>query len=251
MRKLKYFFKLIKETNKKTKKGKIVLFFDILLCKICYKASFKDYDYFDMVNLTSFERKTVITSGINKEYIKKYNNPKQVKKFSAMLFTKTFEKYLKQDELELKQCTSLLELCPNSLNTIVVIMLLGQVVVAYLQVGKDEKLLSSIEVETGVVTTFLYDKNKNSFPCHPNSQKEVKDFVIPNWEKVILLSEQIALEIPTMGYVSFEIAIEESKCYLINGSLKPNHYYYRIDSYKNNIGLLPLFKKKEERNVKE
>ena len=207
--------------------------------------------YFDMVNLTNFERKTIITSGINKEYIRKYNNPKHVKNFNTMLFTKTFEKYLKKDELELKQCQSLLEICPNSLNTVLVVLLLGQVIVAYLQAG-EEKLMAPIDVETGLVTSNFYDKKKNSYKKHPNSQKEVQGFSIPNWDKVIALAEQAALEVPAIGYVSFEIAIEENKCYLIDGSLKPNHNYYKLVPHKNNnIGLLPLFKKKEKRKVKE
>lgn len=251
MRKIKYLFKIIGEISERTKKRKISLFFDILYCCLRYKASFKDYDLFDMVSLTNFERKTILTKGINNDFIKKYNNPKYVRNFNNMIFKSTFEKYLKMEKLELKQCKTLTEICPNSLNTILVVMLLGQVVVAYIKVG-EEKLMAPIDIETGIITHPLCDKKKNVYKHHPNSKKEVVGVQIPNWDKVLLLSEQIALEVPTIGYASFEMAIEENKCYLINGSVCPNHNYYGLAPHRNNnIGVLPLFKKKEERKVKE
>lgn len=252
MRKIKYLFKVIGDINIKTKKNKISLFFDILYCCICYKASFNDYVFFEMDSLTNFERKTILTKGINNDFIRKYNNPRYVRNFNNMIFKKTFEKYLKMEKLELKQCKLLTEICPNSLNTILVVMLLGQIVLAYIEVGGDDKLIAPIDIETGVITHPLCDKKKNIYKKHPTSEIEVEGIKIPNWDKVLKLSEQAVLEAAAIGYVSFEIAIEENKCYLINGSVCPNYHYFGLPPHRNNnIGVLPLFKKKEERKVKE
>lgn len=252
MKKIKYLFRIINEINEKSKRRKIDLFFDILYCCVQYKASFKDYDFFEMYTLTDFERKTILTQGINKDFIRKYNNPKYVRTFNDMIFKKTFEKYLKMEKLELKQCKLLTEICPNSLNTILIVMLLGQVVLAYIEVGGEEKLIAPIDIETGVITHPLCDKNKNVYKKHSDSEIEVEGIQIPNWDKVLKLSEQASLEVAAIGYASFEIAIEENKCYLINGSVRPNYHYFGLPPHRNNnIGILPLFKKKEERKVKE
>ena len=84
MKKLKYLvgrifnlnFKQMKEKiediNKKTNKSKIYIFFDMIICGIKYQAGYMDYNLFEMYNMNSKERKTIITRGINNSFIKNF-----------------------------------------------------------------------------------------------------------------------------------------------------------------------------------
>lgn len=251
MKKIKNIFRIIKEASLKTKKRKIIICLDIIKCHFKYKASLFDYDFFEMYKLTDFERNTIITKGVNNEYIKKYNNPKYIKNFNEMIFKKTFDKYLKQDVKKIKQCNVLNELNPNSLSTILVVTILGQVTVAYLITYGNKKLVAPIDIETGIITHPACDRNKNAFENHPITNKNIKGLKIPNWEEIIKICEQASIEVAAIGYASWEICVEENKCFLLNGNVKPNYVYYNLPIHRNNnIGLLPVFKQKEERKIK-
>lgn len=98
----KNFFKTIKEIKNKTHKNSISIFFDIIICGLKYQAGYIDYNLFEMYKMDKFERNTIITRGINNEYIKKYNNSKYMKYFNDKIeFNKIFNKYLSRDWLEL------------------------------------------------------------------------------------------------------------------------------------------------------
>ena len=96
----KRFFKTINNINKKTGKSRIYLFFDIIYCGLKYQAGYLDYNLFEMYDLNKEQRKTIITRGINNEFVKKYNNPKYTKYFNnKVLFIKKFSKYIGRDWL--------------------------------------------------------------------------------------------------------------------------------------------------------
>ena len=77
----KGFFQIIKEVHEKTNKNSILIFLDIVYCGLKYQAGYIDYNLYEMYRMNKFERKTIITRGINNEYIKKYNNPNFIKYF--------------------------------------------------------------------------------------------------------------------------------------------------------------------------
>lgn len=252
MKKIKYLLKLMDKISEKTNKRKIVLFFDILYCHFKFKASYFDYDFFEMYNLNNFERNTIITKGINNDFIRKYNNPRYVKNFNNMIFKTAFDKYLKKEDTDFKQCAVLNTLCPNALNTILVVTLLGQVVVAFLQTEGNEMLIAPIDITTGIVTHPACDQNKKVYTNHPLTNIPFKGIKIPNWNRVMQICEQASLEVAAIGYASWEVCVEENQCYLINGNVRPKYIYYSLPAHRNaNIGLLPVFKKAEERKIKE
>ena len=95
-------FRTINEIHQKTNKNRILLFFDVVYCGIRYQAGYIDYSLFEMYNLDSKQRKTIITRGINNSFIKKYNDKEYMKIFNDKIkFNKRFDKYLKRDWLEL------------------------------------------------------------------------------------------------------------------------------------------------------
>lgn len=102
----KAMFQKINLIHKKTKKNRLLLFFDIIYCGFKYQAGYMDYELFEMYNLNKDQRKTVLTRGINNSFIKKYNDPAYTYIFKLKDETnKVFEKYLNRDWLDFNHCT--------------------------------------------------------------------------------------------------------------------------------------------------
>lgn len=110
MKKLKYlsgriinmdfsnFFKTIKEVTKKTKRFYLFVFFDVIYCGLKYQAGYLDYKYFEMYTMNKKQRKTVLTRGINNEFIKKYNDPSYTHIFeNKNEFNTYFKDFIKRD----------------------------------------------------------------------------------------------------------------------------------------------------------
>lgn len=96
------FFAMIDEVHKKTGKGKLFLFADMVHCGLKFQAGYVDYNLFEMYNMTEKERGTVITRGINNSIIKKCNDPELMKIFhNKERFNERFDKYLKRDWLKI------------------------------------------------------------------------------------------------------------------------------------------------------
>lgn len=118
MSKITYLFKRIKSMNfanmfktitlvhEKTKKNKLIIFFDIINCGLRYQAGYVDYNLYEMYKMNHQERKTVITRGINNDIIKRFNDMSYAYKFEdKALFNKLFSKYMNREWLYLKDAT--------------------------------------------------------------------------------------------------------------------------------------------------
>lgn len=94
----KRMFNIINEIHKSTHKSRIYLFFDVIICGLKYQAGYVDYYIFEMWNLNSKERKTILTRGKNNIFVKYYNK----KEFNHIFYNKDefnekFKKYLNRD----------------------------------------------------------------------------------------------------------------------------------------------------------
>ena len=99
----KNMFKICKAISKKTKKNKIVIFFDMIYCGIVYQAGYYDYQEFEFYNLNKNERKTYLTRGKNNEIIRIFNNKAFFDSFENKVeFNKIFSKYIKRDWIYLE-----------------------------------------------------------------------------------------------------------------------------------------------------
>lgn len=314
------FFSTIKEVHRKTNKNSIYIFFDLIICGFKYQAGYMDYKLFEMYKMNKFERKTIVTRGINNDFIKKYNNQNYIKYFNEkIMFNKTFNNYLNRDWLELTgdnltdfqkfckkhtvivvkpnsescgkgveiidtkgqkvadlyntlmhnkqilveelaiQCDKLNSLHPSSINTVRVVTLLGEVVVAFLRIGNNynsvdnfnhEGLVAPIDINDGIIKYPAIDKKKNLYEKHPITNKEIINFKIPRWEEIKKLCETAALEIPEVGYIGWDVCVGKDKCFFIEGNEFPGHDLYQLPPHRdNNIGLLPKFKQVEERKI--
>lgn len=96
----KRFFKTIDKIHKKTGKNRLMLFADIVYCGFRYQAGYVDYDLFQMYDLDADRRKSILTRGIDNEYIRKYNDPRFRHIFSNKPeFNARFKEFIKRDYL--------------------------------------------------------------------------------------------------------------------------------------------------------
>ena len=150
------------------------------------------------------------------------------------------------------QIEELKKIHPTSINTMRVVTLNGYVVAAYLRMGNknnfvdnfnSEGLVAPINIETGVLDYVAIDKKMNIYKEHPISKITIKGFQIPNWDKVKKFSEEVAKEVPELGYVGWDVSQNEKGPYLIEANEFPGHDIYQLPPHRTNgIGLLPTFK---------
>lgn len=92
-----------KEISKRSKKLRIYILFDMLICSIKYQAGYMDYKIFYFENLTKKQRKTFVTRGVNNNYIKTMNNSLYYDWFNNKIkFNEKFNKFLKRDYIYLR-----------------------------------------------------------------------------------------------------------------------------------------------------
>lgn len=102
----KKMFKVIDDVHNKTKKAKIVIFFDMINCMIRYGAGYYDYNIFAFYNMNHKQRKTYITRLKNKKLIMYCNDQSYSHIFNNKNeFNKVYKKYLNRDYLDLENVT--------------------------------------------------------------------------------------------------------------------------------------------------
>src|SRR5574344_1763587 len=115
MNKIKYYFKRlfsmdykamidsINVVHKRSKKNRIVIFVDMLICSIKYQAEYMDYKVFFFENLKNYQRKTFVTRGVNNGYLKTMNDSSYYDNFNDKVkFNEIFNKYINRDYLYLR-----------------------------------------------------------------------------------------------------------------------------------------------------
>lgn len=97
------FFKTIKKVKEKSKKNSLFIFFDMVVCMICYGSGYNDYYCFGMYDLNYEQRKTILTRGKNNTYVAMLN-PKEYWHFydNKNEFNTMYNDYLKRKWLYLK-----------------------------------------------------------------------------------------------------------------------------------------------------
>ena len=133
------------------------------------------------------------------------------------------------DEL-VEQHSLLAKLNPSSVNTVrIFTLMIGnecELIGAALRMGNGNTvidnysaggLVGSINLETGRVIDDAEDAAGKRYSVHPISKVKMKDFEIPNWEKVIQFVEECAANYP-LKYVAWDIAVREADCVLIEAN---------------------------------
>lgn len=312
----KSFFKTISEVSKKTKKPYLFILFDVIYCGLKYEAGYVDYKLFEMYNLNSKERSTIVTRGKNNKIIKKVNNMKEAYKFEdKALFNKLYDKYLNRKWLLLdnnleefkkfikevpeiivkplslscgkgvekiktakknaeklykslsknnqilveevaEQHNTINEVYPYAVNTVRVVTLNKKVVAAFIRFGNHKNvvdnfnhggMVTTINIETGVVEFPAIDKSGNVYEEHPMTKKPIIGLKIPMWNKVKKLCIDACDVTPEIGYIGWDVCVGEKKPCLIEGNDFPGHDLYQLPVHRNDgYGLMPILEKAME-----
>ena len=115
MKRLKYILKKLKtldyknmiyvagKVSKKIGKIRFFVLLDMIHCALVYGSGYMDYFEFEFYLLNKSERATYITSNVNNNIIKKYNDPKYNYIFDdKAVFNDTFKSFLKRDYINLE-----------------------------------------------------------------------------------------------------------------------------------------------------
>lgn len=115
MKRLKYILKKLRtldyknmiyvagKVSKKTGKIRLFVLLDMIHCALVYGSGYIDYFEFEFYLLNKSERATYITSNVNNNIIKKYNDPKYNYIFDdKAVFNDTFKNFLKRDYINLE-----------------------------------------------------------------------------------------------------------------------------------------------------
>ncbi len=166
-------------------------------------------------------------------------------------------------EEKVVQCKELNNLYPYSINTIRVVTLKSNIVVALLRIGDKKNVVDNfnhgglvcpINIETGRVEYPAVDKQKNTYQKHPLTKEKIIGLKIPKWEEIKKLCIEASKIIPEVGYIGWDVCVGENKPFFIEGNEYPGFDLYQLPAHrKDNIGLLPKFMEainKDERNKK-
>lgn len=94
----KAMFDRIDTVKKKCNKSKPGIFLDMIWCGFRYGAGYVDYDVIGFYKLTSNQRKTMLTRGINNKFVKQLNDKEYWHVFNNKNeFNEKFSKYIKRD----------------------------------------------------------------------------------------------------------------------------------------------------------
>lgn len=216
---------LIDKVNNKYKE-------EIFNSKILFNKTFRNYLNREWINIDEVDEKEFV------EFANKYNkiivkpqegsfgigieifetkNTNLLELYNKIKATASFvESVVEQDE-ELNKFND------TTLNTLRMVTLIDNkgkphVMDAILRIGRkgkhtdnfhNEGLACLVDIATGVVYTIAKDKNSIRYIYHPDSKKAICGFKVPHWEKVIDKCKELAMVVPDVRYVGWDIAIDK------------------------------------------
>ncbi len=141
----------------------------------------------------------------------------------------------------------------TSVNTIRTMTLFGKdgkghVVKAMLRAGVGDTVVDNyamggsiyeVDVKTGFVVSYGKSKAGDLHIIHPQTNIVMLGYKIPNWDKVIEISEKAAEHLPQIGIIGWDVAISEDSVQLIEGNHNPD---YELYEYIGSTGYYDIFK---------
>lgn len=80
-----------------------------------------------------------------------------------------------------------------------------------------------IDVDTGIVRSMGLDYEHNYYVTHPGSDKPIVGFRVPYWDKVVELVKEVALLLPELRYIGWDISVgEQGELYVVEGNSTPD-----------------------------
>ena len=96
----------INDVHKKSKKNRIIIFFDMIYCGIKYQAGYEDYAFFEFYDVPRKNRETYLTRGINNQLVKMLNDPEYMYYTDdKSKFHEVYKEFAARDSIYLKEAT--------------------------------------------------------------------------------------------------------------------------------------------------
>lgn len=73
--------------------------------------------------------------------------------------------------------------------------------------GAQGGLFASIDTANGTIFTDGYDELRRKYSHHPDSHKPYKGVIIPRWDELLQKAEEMALMLPKMTYIGWDMAL--------------------------------------------
>lgn len=205
-----------------------------------FNRAFNNYlgrEWLDTSN-SSYEEYAAFLRGKDEVFVKDPSGMfgKGIQCFDAQELTSK-EKYneIKNTLIEeaLEQCEEFAEFNASSTNTMRLVTLITRegevkVMAAVLRIGRKGQVADNfhhygiaalIDVETGIVKTTGVDRDFRRYVIHPDSEKTIVGFQVPEWDKVIKTVKEAAKVIPDMRYIGWDVAINaKHEIVLIEGN---------------------------------
>lgn len=89
-------------------------------------------------------------------------------------------------------------------------------------------IIATVDVKTGITCMDAIDLEGNHYPQHPVSKLDTRGFQLPNWDKVLKITEEAALRLDGAHMVGWDVAITEQGCCLIEGNSEPSHIIIQL-----------------------
>lgn len=303
-------FKTAKRVSKANKASFFVVLFDIIHCGLKYMAGYVDYEVFGFYNLTTEQRETIITRGINNRFVSTLNDKELANTLdNKLLFNEKFNDFLKRDWVNLEVASldqfadflkgkiniiakpvdqacgrnvekinvetisniedlynSLIEkkqflvedcivqhpkmsdIYPNAVNTLRIVTVTKNnkvnIMFRSIRMGNDGNVVDNFNHgglfttidEYGIVRKPAVDKKGNIYSNHPYTNTELVNFQIPLFNEAIEYVKAMAISIPEVGYVGWDIAITEKGPVVVEANPFPGHDIYQSKVHMNEDG---------------
>lgn len=102
------------------------------------------------------------------------------------------------------------------------------VVHPWLKIGANQGFVTSaafgtmdagIDPETGIVDSEGYLESRQSHRIHPNTNVEILGFQVPRWEEAVSLAKELAMQLDTLHYVGWDLALTPNGWCLMEGNI--------------------------------
>lgn len=177
-------------------------------------------------------------------------DPREYKTQELYEYIMKNEAYLVEEVV--KQSKEISAIYSLSVNTIRVVTVLSDnmvpsIVAAFFRIGTGGNIVDNfnhggvtapINIETGKIEHKARSKSNVYFSNHPDTNAPILGFTIPNWKALTDYAKALALVVPQMRYVGWDICLTDKGFAVIEANEYPGNDLYQIP--KENIGTANL-----------
>ena len=103
-------------------------------------------------------------------------------------------------------------------------------------------IIASVDTKTGITCMDAIDLDGNHYPLHPVSGLATLGFQLPNWDKVLAVTEKAALRLAAektggAGMVGWDVAITQDGACLVEGNSEPSHSIIQLPFVESGKGM--------------